>query len=409
MVAVKLPLMSTTTRRSPSDALDRLAQQIGPHLRTGIVRRSLLEGALATIGADAQVRALALQALASASIRVLEDVTTPVSAVETGVEPRRVSRPAPAPSPAVIEQDPVAAGRRRLELDRLRPPSTRHRVILTAIEEVGLTLIARPDGEPLPKGGFARLEGEAREAAEAMVLHNLRLAHSVARAHAGHGLEHDDLHASAVVGLLRAVELFDPAAGHKFSTYATHWLRQSVTRAIANESRLIRIPVHMHERVRGVAAERERLTLDGVRPSRHVLARACHLTVPQVLECLRLLSAVLSLETPLGQDGLTLGDVVAPRAPEHDEVEVQGLCPEDVEPLLSLVDLRAAEVLRMRFGLSPHEDCHTLEQIGQRFGVTRERIRQVEAKAMERIRAHLRNAGHTVPARGDGRDRLDGS
>lgn len=360
------------------------------------MKRSILEDALAAIGADADIRTLALEALATARIRIAEDeVDGPAVTVRApailGLRP--VTR-----TPVLEGQDPVQAARRRLDLDRLLPPSQRHRVLLTAVEEVGLTLLARPDGKPLDRGGFADLKGEALEAAEAMVLHNLRLAHSVARSYAGQGLEHDDLHASAVMGLLRAVELFDPAAGFKFSTYATYWLRQTVTRAIANESRVIRIPVHMFESVRKVAATRERLTVDGVPPKATEVAEACGFDVPKVIECLRLLPAVMSLETPLGDDGFTLGDLVSSYSATHEHVEVSGFYPEDVHPLLDLLDPRSSTVMKMRFGLSPYDERHTLDEIGRSIGVTRERIRQIEAKAYIQIRNYLRTRGISVPA-----------
>ena len=165
-----------------------------------------------------------------------------------------------------LQTDPVATARRRLELDRRLSSKRLSKVILTAEEEVGLTLIARPDGEPLEQGGFGSLTGEARAAAEAMVLHNIGLVHSISRGYLGQGLEYDDLVQSAMVGLLRAVELFDPAAGYKFSTYATHWIRQAVTRNLANEGRVIRLPVHMWELVRKVIATRQRLTVEGRGP-----------------------------------------------------------------------------------------------------------------------------------------------
>lgn len=381
--------------RTLERALQAVVALVAPHLHDSSVARSVLEDAIdrsTCPSSHAGGLRLALDdALSDARIRVREDL----SGLDAwpGVLPAEVlGTPAP-PTPT----DPVAAGRRRLDLDSRSASTHLHNVILTAEEEVGLTLIARPDGEPLPPGGFASLEGDARVAAEAMVLHNLRLAHAMARSYAGQGLEHDDLYAHAVIGLLRAVELFDPAAGFKFSTYATHWLRQAVTRALANESRAIRIPVHMWEVVRKVGATRERLTIDGRPPSARVLAEELHLDVEKVIECLRLLPAVLSLETPLGADQFTLGDLVADRSHQREHVEVSGVFPEDVEPLLSTMDYRSAEVMRMRFGLAPYDQGHTLDEIGHVFGVTRERIRQIESKAFGQMRAHLRRKGYSVP------------
>jgi RNA polymerase primary sigma factor len=243
-----------------------------------------------------------------------------------------------------------------------------------------------------------------REAAEAFVLHNMRLARSTAKAYVGQGLEYDDLYQSALTGLLRAVELFDPTSGYKFSTYATWWLRQAVTRAIANEGRAIRLPVHMWERVRKVGATREKLTEDGQPPRLRELADACGLDVADVVECLRLAPGVLSLETPLGDDQFTLGDLVDAQSDLPEHVEVHGLFPDDVERLLHDLKEREADVLRRRFGLPPYDESQTLEDIGQVYGVTRERIRQIEAKALERLRHTLAEEGHTF---GDAEEEVD--
>jgi RNA polymerase primary sigma factor len=373
--------------RDATLAINAVADRIAAHLQRGLVPRSVLETALLAVSADAAERADVLSALANAAILVVEDgyVPPPSASVET-------TRQTPS--------EPLTAGRRRLSLDRLLPPSRRHRVLLTAEEEVGLTLLARPTGAPLEPGGFKVLEGEAREAADAMFLHNLRLAHSLARAYAGHGLEHDDLYQSALSGLIRAVELFDPFSGHKFSTYGTWWLRQAITRAIANESRAIRLPVYLWELVRKVSATRDRLTVDGRPPPLTDVAAACAVDVEKVIECLRLAPAVLSLETPLGADQFTLGDLIATKSDCPDHVEIGGLHLEDVEPLLLELREREAAVLRMRFGFTPYDDCHTLDQIGQVYGVTRERIRQIEAEALKNLRAILGRSGLKFTAPG---------
>ena len=151
----------------------------------------------------------------------------------------------------------------------------------------------------------------------------------------------------------------------------------------------------MWETVRRVMATRERLTVDGRRPALHELADACHLEVPKVVECLRLAPGVISLETPLGDDQFTLGDLVDAKADVPEHIEVQGLFPEDVEPLLLELTAREADVIRMRFGLAPFDSTHTLDEIGKVFGVTRERIRQIESKAMTNLRHALTRQGHS--------------
>lgn len=386
--------MTDTRQHDPTGpTLDELADHIAAHLRRGVLPRSALEHALTAIGADRTARVEAVRALLDAGIAIVEDA--PASGLLPPGE-RCPSGPVlpTAPTPVHASTDPREAGRRRLALDKSIAPSRLHRFLLTAEEEVGLTLLARPTGAPLEPGGLALLTGEQREAADAMFLHNTRLAHSVSRTYAGQGLEQDDLYACALPGLIRAIELFDPSSGYKFSTYATWWLRQAVTRTIANESRAIRLPVHMWERVRRVMATRERLTVDGRHPMLLELADACHLEVSQVVECLRLAPGVISLETPLGDDQFTLADAVDAATERPEQVQVQGLFPEDVEPLLLELKPREADVVRMRFGLAPYDATHTLEEIGKVYGVTRERIRQIESKAMTNLRRALSRQGH---------------
>ena len=152
--------------------------------------------------------------------------------------------------------------RRRLRLDRrIENPA---KVLLKPEEEVGPALLIRGSSrKPLESGEFGRLTGEARAAADCLLLHKPGLVHKVAGRYAPPGMTYDDLFQHGVVGLIRAVELFDPSLGYKFSTYAMNWIRQAVTRGIANEARLIRLPVHMVERVNKVWATRARLTVDG--------------------------------------------------------------------------------------------------------------------------------------------------
>lgn len=385
-------------RHSAGHALNELADHIASYLQRGELPRSALEKALRGIGADQGTRADAARALDDAGITIIEDAPVlgpsapdePASSVQVQPESGEPRHPRPVRSTA----DPIDAGRRRLLLDRSIAPSRVQRVLLTAEEEVGLTLLARPSGAPLEPGGFALLTGEQREAADAMFLHNTRLAYSVSRTYVGQGLEEDDLYTCTLPGLIRAIELFDPTSGNKFSTYATWWLRQAVTRTIANEARAIRLPVHMWEKVRRVMATRERLTVEGRRPSLADIADACHLDVTDVTECLRLAPGVVSLETPLGDDQFTLADLVDAMVDVPEQIEVHGLFPEDVGPLLLELKPREADVIRMRFGLAPFDSMHTLDEIGKVYGVTRERIRQIESKAMTGLRRALSRNGH---------------
>lgn len=377
-------------------ALQSAVTHLAPHLRDSSVARSTVERVLEvdTLSPDLRLRLrLALSmALDQARIQVIEDLVglNPWPGVQTVEAP-------PGPTTPQPQSDPVATARRRLELDRNSSSRRLSKVILTAEEEVGLTLIARPDGAPLDQGGFRSLTGEARAAAEAMVFHNIGLARSISRGYLNQGLEYEDLVQSAMVGLFRAVELFDPAAGYKFSTYATHWIRQAVTRNLANEGRVIRLPVHMWELVRKVIVTRQQLTVGGRGPSRRDLAAACGITVPKVDQCLALAPGAFSLDMTLSEDGFTLGDLVDAQQDSSEHIEIRGLYVEDVERLLGYLTEKEADVLRRRRGLAPYDETATLDEIGRVYGVTRERIRQIESKGMERIRQRLVLEGVIAP------------
>lgn len=289
---------------------------------------------------------------------------------------------------ASVQGDPRIAGRERLRRDRLHAPRRLARILLTPEEEVGLTLLARPDGAALEAGGFAALSGEQREAAEAMVLHNMGLIHSVARRHQGRGLDYEDLVAHGMPGLIRAIEMFDCTLGLKFSTYAMNWIRQSIGRGVDQDGRLVRLPVHVCEAIRQVKAAEERLIRQGNRPTRIAIAQECRLDVAKVEELLRLAPAVVSLDKPVGNDGVTLGDLLDKPVAETD-VEVYGLTSDDLRDVLDLLVEREADILKRRHGVFPYDECQTLDDIGRVYGVTRERIRQIEKSALTRMRGLL--------------------
>jgi len=208
-------------------------------------------------------------------------------------------------------------------------------------------------------------------------------------------MEYEDLFQHGVIGLIRAIELFDPAHGAKFSTYAVIWVRQAITRAIANESRLIRIPVHMVERINKVWATRSRLTENGRLPTNHELALACGLTDKQTSECLAMgPQDILSLDMPVGsQSESTLGDLLdiedSDSRPER-QVEFQ-MMKHLIDDVLSTLSEREARVIRLRYGLVDGEQW-TLEQIGNAHGLTRERIRQIETKTLSKLRHPVRSS-----------------
>ncbi|MFD0687986.1 sigma-70 family RNA polymerase sigma factor [Actinomadura fibrosa] len=281
----------------------------------------------------------------------------------------------------------IAAARRRIAADRL--VADRARILLNAQQEVGLAFLIRGEANrPLEQGDFAKLTGEAREAAECLCLHNQRLLHSVAQKYPQTGMTYEDIVQHGAVGLIRAVELFDPSQGNKFSTYAMWWVRQSITRGIAKEARLIRLPVHMVERQRMVWKQRALLTYDGQTPSLASLARTCELEEEAVMECLRLGPPdLLSLDMKIGDGEATLADVLDIDDPRQDpEQEVTfGFLQEQIRAVLDTLTEREAGVISMRFGLVD-DNPKTLDEIGKVYGVTRERIRQIESKALERLR-----------------------
>ncbi|MCX5150083.1 sigma-70 family RNA polymerase sigma factor [Streptomyces sp. NBC_00320] len=291
----------------------------------------------------------------------------------------------------------VEAARAVLNEDRFtRRPAKRR---LTAEEEVGLGVLVR--------GGPDRIETRPTDAEIAalpatdlrvmarncLVMHNQGLAHAVALRHLGQGLDHDDLFQHGALGLLKAAVKFDPARGYKFSTYATWWIRQSISRAIADEGAVIRIPVHFHEQVRKVAAVERRLQSEGRPSSAAHVAVACDLSVGRVEEIRKVSRRTDSLDRVIG-DGVHLGDLVALDRPlpsaEHLAIEAVGHA--HLLSLLTRFDARDARILLRRTGLDGGEKS-TLDELGKEFGVTRERIRQVEGKAFGAFRQMLQAEG----------------
>lgn len=308
------------------------------------------------------------ETLEANNIEIVDDLQVSLADIDLSVVSPETSAPAGDSADAVAIDDPVKVYLKEIG----RVP------LLTSEEEIELAI---------------RIGNNDEQAKKRLSEANLRLVVSIAKRYVGRGMQFLDLIQEGNLGLIKAVEKFDYTKGFKFSTYATWWIRQAITRAIADQARTIRIPVHMVETINKVKkVSSQLLHKNGHEPTAEEIAAELDMPIEKVREIMRVAQEPVSLETPIGEEEDShLGDFIPDEeAPAPADAASHTLLKEQLAEVLSTLTPREAKVLSLRFGL---EDGHprTLEEVGKEFDVTRERIRQIEAKALRKLRHPVRS------------------
>ena len=253
------------------------------------------------------------------------------------------------------------------------------------LKEIGRISLLSPEEELKLSIQIANGDEDAKQQ---LAESNLRLVVSIAKRYVGRGLLFLDLIQEGNIGLMKAVDKFDYDKGYKFSTYATWWIRQAITRALADQARTIRVPVHMVETINKMARIQRQMTLELNRePTEEEIAKKMGISVDKVRDVIKISQEPVSLETPIGEeDDSHLSDFIKDKSSmSPEEYATNEILKEEIKNVLMTLQEREQEVLELRFGLIDGT-CHTLEEVGKRFNVTRERIRQIEAKALRKLR-----------------------